>query len=457
MASSGSGNSFWLSFRVLDDGLDAAAARRLTAANSAAGGPAAFALFPQLPAELRLKVWEYLLPGRVVQATCHDASASVAASPRSPSPAAAAGAEHGGYYRTYAELQAAQDRQVLRCGGEGEEQTNGDGRWREEQEQPPPEPQQIPVLLHVNHEARTLALRHYELAFAWKVPHVLAVNTIPGTHTYYYPQNHFLPSSSSASSPPSSAHASGTTTPQGPLPANLQQQTQQQQQPQHYPRTGAEARVYFSFARDMLYLCGELEPHDSFGFNSPMAYFVARGDAARVRRAALAFRSLRYGENGSQQIFGSLFHVVDRFGQGMPGGGGAGGGGIGGGAAQTKTQTKQKRGHGLLGNRVLVAVTPADEHTHALMGGEAPLVPSSPPETSTPAPGRSCGAGQQKRGGGGRENEEGEDDVEEEEQEEEPNVVQKIWRDWYRGSLVTSSLADTRFTLVREEDLARYL
>ncbi|KAI0381505.1 hypothetical protein F5Y04DRAFT_254695 [Hypomontagnella monticulosa] len=205
-----------------------------------------------------------------------------------------------------------------------------------------PPPSATPVLLHVNRETRALALAHYAPAFSWKVPHVLL-------HGSY-------PSSSS---------------------------------------TWSQPRVWFNYAQDAVYLLGELEPCDSYGFNSPMAYFLDREEALRVRRLAVALGALRFGEAGSQHIFGALFHVVDRFAK--------------------------------VGGRVLVAVVPRDEFTHHLMGGEDMLV-------------RGEGEEDERRRGA--------DDV---------NMVQKIWRDWYRGSIVTSSLANVQFELVRESDLPEHI
>ncbi|KAK7752332.1 hypothetical protein SLS62_005668 [Diatrype stigma] len=508
--------SFWLEFRVFDDGLDAPAAQRMAARSICGGGgggesgSSSFALFPQLPAELRLKIWEYLLAPRIVQVACFDSEQepesefeSASASPCQEAEAEGKEGEGQGqggvstYFSSFSSSVAATAaRERRHVGGSG----GGKGRRRERWQSQ----QQVPVLLHVNRETRTLALKHYELAFAWKVPHVLAVNSlVPGT--YYYPQNHFPPSSSSSSSV--STTANNTTSPSLSSPPSTSSPSvpsqKQPQQPSPKPSrraaAGSEARVYFSFARDMLYLRGELEPHDSFGFNSPMAYFVARGDAARVRRVAVAFRALGYGETGSQQIFGSLFHVVDRFGQGPPPPPAplpAAGAGIAG--AQEvgyhghhhhhhhhprrdqdpdrdqgqQSTNKYHKNHGLIGGRVLVAVDPADEHTHALMGGEGPLVPSSPSpsassflSSATQSQGlnnnNAIGAVTSKTGrdagdeGGEVQREEREGAGQE--KEEEPNVVQKIWRDWYRGSIVTSSLAKMKFTLVREEDLGRYL
>ncbi|KAI0121591.1 hypothetical protein F4776DRAFT_223320 [Hypoxylon sp. NC0597] len=294
---------FRLEFRVVSDGLETAKAQALTQAGKHAHG-GRFTLFPQLPAELRLKIWEYLLTPRIVAIACLDAEAPPPdEEPEEP-------------WTSFPELEV-------------------------------PAPRPVPVLLLVNRETRTLALKRYSPAFAWKVPYMLLHND------------------SSPTSPAAAAAAS----------------------------TWSRPRVWFDYERDALYLLGELEPCDSYGFNSPMAYFLDREEALRVRRLAVAFAALRYGESGSQHIFGSLFHVVDRFAR--------------------------------LDGGALVAVAPRDELTHALMGGEGPLVPGD---------GNGAGVGVGHR-------------------EDEINVVQKIWRDWYRGSIVTSSLASVQFELVRESDL----
>lgn len=111
-----------------------------------------------------------------------------------------------------------------------------------------------PVLLHVCGETRRLALRRYgRPSFAWRVPGMVA-------------------------------------------------------RPLSRP-----ARVWFDFDRDALLLLGDLEPYDSSNVNAPMAYFLDRGDARRVRHVACAFEELRLGEVESEQVFGTLFHVVDGF------------------------------------------------------------------------------------------------------------------------------------------------
>ncbi|KAI1639393.1 hypothetical protein F4809DRAFT_596005 [Biscogniauxia mediterranea] len=390
--SSGS-NRFWLEFRVVSDGFEMAAVSKMRAAAVAGGAPDRFPLFPDLPAEIRLKIWEYLIAPRVVAVACLDAET------------------------------ASSQREDLLLSR--------------------PARPAVPVLLHVCREARALALSHYELAFAWKVPLVLAGMDLPVFHHSSHPHSHSSSSSSSSSSPEppylhssSSAHAHAAAAPPTRSPAA--------------PPTWSRPRVWFNFALDTVYLVGELEPCDSFGFNSPMAYFLDRQEARRVRRAAVAFGALRYGEAGVQQIFGSLFHVVDRF---PPADG-----------------------------RVLVTVTPADEYTHALMGGEGPLVPFEEDEEGGHGEGDANGNGgvdwdgvevmegrsssvsyhngtaaaaaASARGieaGGRRGAKQGQ------QEESNDNVLQKIWNYWYRGSIVKSSLVNTEFVLVREADLEKHV
>ncbi|KAI0181964.1 hypothetical protein GGR52DRAFT_526917 [Hypoxylon sp. FL1284] len=222
---------------------------------------------------------------------------------------------------------------------------------------PEPLPELVPVLLRVNRETRALALSRYEPAFRWKTPHVMLPQQGDGA-------------------------------------------------------TGARwsrPSTWFNFDLDTLYLLGQLEPCDSYGFNSPMAYFLDREEARRVRRLAVAFAALKYGEMAPQHIFGSLFHCVDRFPRAVE-----------------------------YNGRVLVAVTPNDEFTNALMGGEQPLVPPAD-DADVDGGGRRDGVGV---GGGGQGR-----------KRDEVNIVQKTWRDWYRGSIVKSSLASVQFELVREEAL----
>lgn len=191
--------SFWLEFQVCSDGhYD----HQPPGTAAAAASSATFTCFGDLPVELRLKIWEQLMQPRVVIAACLD------------------------------EENAADKRAQLARR---------------------PSLPTTPVLLRVCHEARAVALRRYEQAFAWRVPAMLA-----------------------------------------------------------RPRS-APARVWFDFSRDTLLLLGELEPYDTSNINAPMVYFLDRADARRVRHVACAFEELRFGEIESEQIFGCLFHVLDSF------------------------------------------------------------------------------------------------------------------------------------------------
>jgi hypothetical protein len=112
----------------------------------------------------------------------------------------------------------------------------------------------VPVLLHINRESRYLALEHYELSFSWRISKLLSDTPV-----------------------------------------------------------SRPARVWFNFALDTMYLRGELEAYDSYGFNSPMVYFMRREDTRRVRHVACAFGELGYPQQESDQVFGCLWHVVDGF------------------------------------------------------------------------------------------------------------------------------------------------
>lgn len=111
-----------------------------------------------------------------------------------------------------------------------------------------------PVLLHVNRESRYLALQHYETTFSWRISKLLSDTPV-----------------------------------------------------------SAPARVWFNFELDAVYLTGELEAYDSYGFNSPMVYFLRREDTKRVLHVACPFAELGYPHQESDQVFGCLWHVVDGF------------------------------------------------------------------------------------------------------------------------------------------------
>jgi hypothetical protein len=251
------------------------------------------------------------------------------------------------------------------------------------------------VLLHVSQETRALALRHYELSFEWKVPRVFYERlNLP------YPDSSSSPSSShqqepnpSASARPESRDGSGS-------------------ESRKRRSSSSPARTWFNFALDAVYLVGELEPYDGFGVGTPMPYFVSARTTRRVRKTALAFAALRFGAAGTQQILGTLFHVVDRF---APAGG-----------------------------DVLLCVTDRDEHTNALLGNETPLLFGDDGDGNNDD---YVGDGGNGALGGvsGRRRRPTDGD----------NMVQKIWRQWYGEAVAASPLSKIRFALISEDELAR--
>ncbi|KAI0974909.1 hypothetical protein F4678DRAFT_355111 [Xylaria arbuscula] len=355
--------AFWLEFRLLSDGLETYTVHTMPLTAWHRANSPSFHQFSALPAELRLKVWEYLIAPRIVGIAClylEDGASSV--------------------------------------------ERQRDELWGRRSINRP----SIPVLLHVSPETRVLALKHYELSFEWKVPLVLAgadlhlpapIRSPPITPqpTHGPPAQPWLLSDNPSLSHMSSYH---DLLDPSPIPSTSSStvgtgsgsRSREAAVPER--RTSSPPRTWFNFALDAVYLLGELEPCDSFGFNSPMTYFIPSQTARRVRKAAVSFSALRYGETGGQQIFGALFHVVDRFDH------------------QHQYQSE-----------VLVCVTERDEWTHAMMGNETALVV----------------------------------DGREKDRDGEGNVVQKIWRDWYRGAIVTSPLANLKFSLIREKDLEKHV
>ncbi|KAI0445612.1 hypothetical protein F4803DRAFT_140273 [Xylaria telfairii] len=380
--------TFWLEFRLLSDGLQTAAVHAMPLTRWHEANTPAFPLFSALPAELRLKVWEYLIAPRIVGIAClciEDGASSIEA-----------------------------QRDML---------------WGPHPDIRPA----VPVLLHINRETRALARRHYELSFEWKVPRVLASADLHppvpmrSPMLAALPLPAVMPQSTNGSFNPTddpsffnigSYHdlldpspRPSTTSGAGEGRRTATEATNGTTggggsaifSPQR--RTSSPPRTWFNFDLDAVYLLGELEPCDSFGFNSPMTYFIPSQTARRVRKAAVSFGALGYGETGGQQIFGALFHVVDRFPPLADDG------------------------------EVLVCVTERDEWTHAMMGHDTGLVEGRP----------------RPRVGGVDGAEGAHDD------EAEGNVIQKIWRDWYRGAIVTSPLKNLRFSLIPEHDLESHV
>ncbi|KAK1542823.1 hypothetical protein CPAR01_06210 [Colletotrichum paranaense] len=262
-----SDSKFWLDFSLFDDGLEAPRAESLTTLSH-------FHRFPDLPPEIRLKIWSYLIAPRVVTACCFERDARLPARREAfakRSLAAPCFPCSSAYSPTNTMLDCSPIRQETLGGVTTGEGTTGGGTTGEctkggtmEREAPVTETKEeqdtrifnptCPLILLISRESRALGLKHYELAFGWRISALLSDTPI--------------------ARPP---------------------------------------RVWFNFALDALYLVGELEAYDQYGFNSPMVYFLRKEDTRRVRHVACAFEELHYPEQESDQIFGCLWHVVDRF------------------------------------------------------------------------------------------------------------------------------------------------
>ncbi|KAK3186098.1 hypothetical protein K4F52_005088 [Lecanicillium sp. MT-2017a] len=190
---------FWLEFRTFDDGLHPVTTPTL------APPFRTFPQFAQLPAELRLKIWEYLVQPRIVVACCLERDHRLA------------------------------ERKAQLAQRSGSDDAS-------------------PVLLRISREARAVGLQHYERTFGWRISKLLSDTPV-----------------------------------------------------------SRPAGVWFNYALDALYLTGELEAFDAYGFNSPMVYFLRSEDTRRVRHVACTFAELGYPRLESDQIFGCLWHVADRF------------------------------------------------------------------------------------------------------------------------------------------------
>ena len=194
---------FRLEFRCFDDGIlpPQSDEESLTPPTTA---PATFPAFQSLPLELRREIWSYLIQPRVIVVGCIKQDIL--------------------YAEQMTELRGRENGSI------------------------------IPVLLHVNREARNFALQHYELAFSWRISPLLSRTPV-----------------------------------------------------------SCPARVYFNFDLDGLYLMGELETYDDDGVNNSMVYFLRREDTRRVKNIACAILDTGYPELSRDQVFGCLWHVVDTF------------------------------------------------------------------------------------------------------------------------------------------------
>ncbi|KAK1596066.1 uncharacterized protein LY79DRAFT_588219 [Colletotrichum navitas] len=139
-------SDFWIDFSLFDDGLDAATAAAAAAAAAADTLPR-FHRFPDLPPEIRLKIWSYLVAPRVVAACCFERDDRLPA--RSvPAPCKPSSSSSSSSSPACPEAVAAAGPMVFNP--------------------------TCPVLLLVCRESRALGLAHYELAFSWRVPAPLA-------------------------------------------------------------------------------------------------------------------------------------------------------------------------------------------------------------------------------------------------------------------------------------------
>ncbi|EGS23838.1 uncharacterized protein CTHT_0005450 [Thermochaetoides thermophila DSM 1495] len=280
---------FWLEFQVIHDGLEtepsppSSSSSSTTISSSSESQGQTFHLFPLLPPELRLKIWECLIQPRIVAAACFDSRFE------------------------------AQRRVQLTCR---------------------PRRPAVPVLLHVCRESRELALKHYQLAFAWRLPPRLAglppVSSSAASASSSSPsqslastssedteeQTSLSSSSSSSLSSSSSSSSSAKRQPPSSSPRSLPDLIP----PPNRRRSSTYARpithppkVYFNFSLDCLLLLGELEPYDQYGFNAPMSYFLRRDDTRRVQNVACAFQELHMDLYEADQVFGTLFHIIDMF------------------------------------------------------------------------------------------------------------------------------------------------
>lgn len=272
---------FKLEFGLFSDGLDPSAADgQVPPLLSDDGGKStttttttpSFSLFSALPPELRLHVWRQLIQPRIVAVSCVERRGRRGVVERG------AGSTTG-------------------AGGRVSSSTAGGRRAGH--------PPMIPVLLHVCREARKLALQHYELSFAWKLPHVLAHAEFDdddddegeeeeeeeGVEVDGASADALAPPQGLATDSAGQSGGGGGETDDGSFPA----------------------RVWFNFGLDALYLRGPLTASDGYGVAAPVSYFVARSDAWRVRHVALPFAALGIGEIETDQVFVLLFHVVDRF------------------------------------------------------------------------------------------------------------------------------------------------
>ncbi|EPE08750.1 hypothetical protein F503_04337 [Ophiostoma piceae UAMH 11346] len=199
---------------------------------------------------------------------------------------------------------------------------------------PPPPPwtppsAELPALMVACRESYECAVKFYERAFDWRVPHVL-VDEDGGDDTFVATRGYYAGRALGFFGQPQ-ASSSPDSTQQG-------QQQQQQQRLQNLPPLssvlGSRYRVrpgstpmqrpaakrlrpsgpgcWFNFEYDSVFLKGELEPCLEAASTS-MVYFMPLLDTKRVRYVACNADDLGVGELMASQLYARLFPVIDRF------------------------------------------------------------------------------------------------------------------------------------------------
>ena len=241
-----------------------------------------FTRFPDLPTEIRLKVWEHAIFPRLVMAAVVE----------------------GGDDRS--------DANVTGGAGEQEEQTAATSMsWRTQLRRRTKvadgrKQRQVPAVLHICRESRGVGLRAYGVGFSWV-----------GARRCYHPvcraaQNVAVEAEttemglSSDAAPPDVVREAVKEHvrlfPAGTDPWSF-----------HPPRT------FFTKHRDapvqdILFLAGDLEPCDEeSGLTRPAAYYFSRASAGAVSRLAIPFSSLRIDQIEAEDVATVLFHVLDKF------------------------------------------------------------------------------------------------------------------------------------------------
>ena len=197
-----------------------------------------------------------------------------------------------------------------------------------------PPPAELPALMMACRESYDCAIKFYQRAFDWRVPHVL-VDEDGGDDTFVATRGYYAGRALGFFGQPQ-ASSSHDSTQQG----QEEEQQQQQQQPplQILPPLssvlGSRYRIrpgstfmqrpaakrlrpngpgcWFNFDYDSVFVKGDLEPCLDAASTS-MVYFLPQLDTRRVRYVACSADDLGVGELMASQLYARLFPVIDRF------------------------------------------------------------------------------------------------------------------------------------------------